>query len=204
MRDKAYCGRLINFMPSFELEYFPLGILIINEYGRIVEYGELRRLYKKYRNKISHIENFGENIIMPGFVETHIHLSHYGFPIEEEKLEQWLKVIYEEEEKLKDKEYARTVARSFFDYLISNGITTACIHASYYKEATEIAFEEAQKLGLTAIIGMVMVDSDDNLPENLKKYPEKSNLGSGGNYKGLAQIRKGFILCLNATECIVM
>ena len=174
MGYKAYTGRLINFLSPFDVRYFPVGILILDEEGNIVDFGKRRSLQERYGSSISYLVDFGESVIMPSFVDTHVHLSHYAIEVEEESLKKWLKVMYKEEEKFSDGEYAKIVTREFFDDLIANGITTVCIQASYFKNATEIAFGEAKKLGLRAVIGMVMVDSDPDLPKKLIKTRDKA------------------------------
>lgn len=171
---KAFKGRIINFLSQEKVEYFPNGVIIVNrESGKIVEYGEWNKIKRKYQNIID-IFDFKDDLLMPGFIDTHVHLSHFGADIEERDLKKWLKLIYKYEKNIKDAEYAEVLAEEFFDFILSNGVTTSAIHASYFKEGTEKAFEVAKRRGVKAIIGMTIVDNDKNLLQELIKDPNEA------------------------------
>src|SRR5262245_22246003 len=71
--------------------------------------------------------DFGNNAIMPGFVDTHVHLPQFAIMgIQAGSLLDWL-VAYAlpEESRFSDPEYARRISTLFFDRLISNGTTCA-------------------------------------------------------------------------------
>ena len=74
--------------------------------------------------------------------------------------------------KFKDEEYAKNAARRFLKELAKNGTITAAVFSSPFKNATDIAFQEASKRGLRIIMGQVMMDM--NVPEELKIIVEKA------------------------------
>jgi guanine deaminase len=86
---------------------------------------------------------------------------------------EWLeRHIFPAEMKFSDPGLARNVAREFFSALLRNGTTTAAVYSSPHRESTDIAFEEAAKSGIRAVIGQVLMDM--NGPEELLTTPEKA------------------------------
>jgi guanine deaminase len=119
-------------------------------------------------------EDWRGHLITPGFVDCHVHLPQLdcrnksGLPLLD-----WLQTyIYPAEAQFSDAVLARDVAERFFRELLSHGTTTAMIYSSIHEEATEIAFQEADRVGIRAIIGKVMMDQ--NCPEALKEETTES------------------------------
>jgi guanine deaminase len=77
----------------------------------------------------------------------------------------WLKSIYRIEAMFADAVYARAIAKAFFRELARNGTTTCCVHGPYFRDATNVAFEEAEASGMRVLMGMNMGDFD--LPTDL-------------------------------------
>ena len=119
--------------------------------------------------------NLGRDaLITPGFVDTHLHapqlemIGSYGGHLLE-----WLnRYTFPTEAKFSDPEYARLIARCFFDELLGNGTLTALIFSTIHQEATDIFFGEAENRGFRAIIGKTMMDR--NAPAALLETPEQS------------------------------
>ncbi|OKH39412.1 guanine deaminase [[Phormidium ambiguum] IAM M-71] len=170
---KAIRGAFLDFIadPFFvpeELEsvrYIPDGLLIL-ENGHIQELGEYEQLKNKY--PAVPITAYSDCLIMPGFIDTHIHfpqtemIAAYG-----EQLLEWLnKYTFPVESKFKDRDYAQKIASFFLDELIKNGTTTALVFAAVFPESVEAFFTEASQRNLRMICGKVMMDR--NAPEFLR------------------------------------
>ena len=101
-----------------------------------------------------------EAIWMPGFVDTHVH-----FPQTEiigrasGPLLDWLdQVVFPEEAKFSEAQYAQWVAERFCDALIAQGTTSAAVYSSSHVGATEILFSTFDRRGLRGLIGLTLMD----------------------------------------------
>src|SRR5262249_28522991 len=86
--------------------------------------------------------DLGERTIVPGFVDTHIHLPQFAIMGRGSgELLSWLNTYtYPEEARFADPKYASRISVEFFDALVANGTTAAAIYSSVHEEATNIAF----------------------------------------------------------------
>ncbi len=118
--------------------------------------------------------DLGSKTILPGFVDTHVHLSQFAIMgIGAGELLTWLNTYtYPEEARFADPEYAAKISQEFFDALVANGTTTAAIYSSVHERATDIAFTAARAKGVRAFSGKVMMDR--NSPEALQERTEDS------------------------------
>ncbi len=122
----------------------------------------------------SKFRDLGEKIILPGFVDTHVHLSQFAIRgVGEGELLKWLNTYtYPEEARFADPAYAEKISTAFFDEIVANGTTTAAIYCSIHEPATDIAFAAARAKGIRAFIGKVMMDR--NSPPALTEDTENS------------------------------
>jgi guanine deaminase len=118
--------------------------------------------------------DLGSQTIVPGFVDTHVHLPQFRIMgVGTGELLSWLNnYTYPEEERFIDPNYAAEVSKSFFDALVANGTTTAVIYSSVHEEATDIAFQTASSKGIRAFIGKVMMDR--HVPSSLEERTSDS------------------------------
>ena len=145
--------------------YFPDGLMVVSG-GRIVEVGEYSKLSSRFGSQDS-IVHFKDSLIMPGFIDSHIHypqykvISSYGTSLLE-----WLnKYTFVEEQKFSDIDYAARVAELFLDELLKNGTTTAMTFCTSHKQSVDVFFNAAEKRNLRMIAGKVMMDR--NAPDEL-------------------------------------
>ncbi|WP_181704277.1 guanine deaminase [Chthonobacter albigriseus] len=113
------------------------------------------------------VEDHGDKLILPGFIDTHIHLpqtqviASYGA-----QLMEWLqKYTFPSELRYADRAFAEAGARFFIDELLRNGTTTAVVYGSVHREAIEAFFEESERRGTLMHAGKTMMDR--NAPEGL-------------------------------------
>lgn len=153
------------------LEMLSPGYLVVGKSGLIEEVSRLdpRRKYKGYK-----FFDYSDRLICPGFVDTHNHLPQYAFAgIGDKDLLPWLRnYTFPREKMFSDPKIAKMSAEVFFGDLIKNGTTTTLTYATIHKSATDLAFQAAEKAGLRAIIGKVMMDQ--NSPAYLTEKTEKS------------------------------
>jgi guanine deaminase len=168
---KAIRGSFLDFVAdpfyvpeSESVRYIADGLLVL-ENGRIKELGSYATLKEKYTD--IPITSYSGRLIMPGFIDTHIHfpqtemIAAYG-----EQLLEWLqRYTFPTERKFKDKDYAQKVAAFFLDELLKNGTTTALVFTAVFPQSTDAFFEEARQRNLRMIAGKVMMDR--NAPDFL-------------------------------------
>lgn len=152
--------------------YFEDGLLIVNN-GLVEAAGDYSTLIKA-TNIDFEIENFGDALIMPGFIDAHVHsvqtkaIASYG-----KELLEWLdKYIFPDEKKFSNPEYAKFHTRFFVDQLLKNGTTTAMIYPSVHETSTVALFETASALNMRLIAGNTWMDR--NAPEYLMQPAQAS------------------------------
>jgi guanine deaminase len=168
----AIRGRLLTFVadPS-EVgadacrRYIEDGLIVVDS-GVIKSVGEAANLLPTLPAQTP-IDHFPDCLIMPGFIDTHIHypqtqvIASFGA-----QLLEWLeKYTFVEEQKFGDPEHAESIARFFFDQLLCNGTTTAAVYCTVHPESVDAFFSESQRRGTRMIAGKVMMDR--NAPSKL-------------------------------------
>ncbi len=100
-------------------------------------------------------------ILMPGFVDAHIHYPQTDVIASHGKqLMDWLHTYtFPAEGRFADIDHAREVAAFFLDELLRNGTTTAAVYATVHKHSAEVLFEAAQARQMRLITGKVMMDT---------------------------------------------
>ncbi len=161
---KAIRGPFLDFVddPFYVSEaesvrYLPDGLLVL-ENGKIKAFGPYHELQAKYAETPTTV--YTERLIMPGFIDTHIHYPQTGMiAAYGEQLLEWLdEYVFPTEGKFKDKDYAKAVAENFLDQLLSNGTTTALVFAAVFPQSVDAFFEAAERRNLCMIAGKVMMD----------------------------------------------
>tara|TARA_Y100000590_G_scaffold467920_2_gene648570 strand:- start:1787 stop:3088 length:1302 start_codon:yes stop_codon:yes gene_type:complete len=155
------------------------GALIINN-GLIEDIGNFTELKKKITKDDLTIDH-RPNLILPGFIDPHLHFSQIQVIASyASNLIEWLeKYTFLEEQRFKDIDYAKKIAKSFFDQLINNGTTTAASFCTIHPESVESFFEESSRRNMLMIGGKIMMDR--NAPVGLldtaqKGYDESKSL----------------------------
>jgi guanine deaminase len=181
MANRAYRASILHFIADpdkVELEqayqYFEDGLLVIDQStGCVAQCGDANELLSSLHSDVA-VEDHRGQLIMPGFVDTHIHypqtemIAAFG-----EKLLEWLETYtFPVESKFSDPVYARGIADRFLDELLRAGTTTALVFGTVHKESVDAFFEACEVRNLRMVAGKVMMDR--NAPEYLVDTPESS------------------------------
>jgi len=143
----------------------------------VVEEGKIAGIYKKLpdRYKDYPIKDFTDKLIIPGFVDIHLHAPQYmnrGIGMDKELIP-WLNTYtFPEEAKFKDMDYAKEVFVRLIQDLIRHGTTSAVVYSSIHKNATKLLMDLFIKSKLRAYIGKVNMDR--NAHPDLKEDTEES------------------------------
>lgn len=127
------------------------------------------------------VEDFGENLIIPGFVDLHFHAPQYanlGLGLDKELLPWLTDYTFPEEAKYADLDYASGVFKKVAYDLWRNGTTRVVLLSTLHRQATEKLMEIMDQSGLGAYVGKVNMDrnSPDNLIEKTEESIEQTRL----------------------------
>ena len=165
-----YLGRIYSPLTGGRWLDIPAGAMCVDGDGRIVEIGQASEMRSACQD--ARIVDFSGELILPGLVDCHQHLTHYDWTRLIPDLLTWLETIYELELRFEDLAYAQHTSESFFRELLQHGTTTACVHGPYFHEATRIAFSVARRFGNRITMGMNQ--GDLNLPNPLRRAIDDS------------------------------
>lgn len=140
--------------------------LIFLEDGKVKEFGS----YDSLKDKIpadAEVKVYKDSLIMPGFVDTHVHypqtqiIGAYG-----KQLIDWLNnYTFIAEQQFADYSHAEKVAKVFVQESLRAGTTTSAVFCTVHPHSVDAIFEEAQKINLRMVAGKVLMDR--NAPEAL-------------------------------------
>ena len=147
------------------LEVISDGALVVDHKGIILDIGKAPKVQKRFPG--SKIQNYKNSLIIPGFIDTHLHfpqldvIGSFGT-----QLLEWLETYtFPEEVKYTDTKLVKKMASVFIDELFSNGITSAMVYGSSSMVSVEHLFQEALKRHIRLIAGKVSMDR--NAPKKL-------------------------------------
>jgi len=178
----------IAFTPTKEKFETHENSYIIIEKGKVVDICKtLEDSYKDYP-----LKDFSDKIIIPGFVDLHLHAPQYpnrGLGLDKELIP-WLETYtFPEEGKYDDLDYSKKVYSRLINELWRVGTTRAVVFSSIHKGSTKLLLDMFIESGLGAYIGKVNMDRNtaEYLIENtrtsivdteeiLKEYMNKSSL----------------------------
>ena len=109
------------------------------------------------------VKDYGDQLIIPGLVDLHIHASQYsyrGLGMDLELMDWLQKYAFPEESKYADPEYAEKAYSIFADQMRKSATTRACIFATCHRGGTEILMDLMEKSGLVTFVGKVNMDRE--------------------------------------------
>ena len=159
-------------------QYLEDGVILVRD-GIIEEAGAWAEWQDRLPRDIEVI-SFPGGLIVPGFVDTHIHYPQTDIIAAHGKgLLDWLDTYaYPAELQFDDRPTAEETARFFMDELLRNGTTSALVFCTVHKLSAEALFKEAATRNMRVIAGKVLMDR--NGPEALRQPPEAGCEESAG------------------------
>ncbi len=155
---------------SDSVQHIDDGILLIKN-GKIIACGAALDIMPQVPKGVT-IDHYPDGIIMPGFIDAHVHypqveiMGAYG-----KQLLDWLNdYTYPAEQAYADPEHAKINAEFFCDELLRNGTTTAASFCTVHPASVEALFNAASRRNMAIIAGKVMMDR--NAPETLLDTPQ--------------------------------
>ena len=113
--------------------------------------------------------NAGGAYLLPGFIQTHVHLCQTLFRgyADDMPLLEWLKRRIWPMEAAHSPATLRASARLAASELLLSGTTTVLTMETVHD--TDVVFETLAELGMRAVVGKCMMDSDDEVPVRLRE-----------------------------------
>ena len=150
---------------------------LVESKGRV--YGIFKELPEELKE--IQVDDFGNSLIIPGFVDMHTHAPQFqniGIGLDEELLEWLNRYTFPEESKYGDEEYAKKVYTNVVKDLCKNGTTRVVLFSSIHKNGTRILMDILDKAGIGAYVGKVNMDRNspdyyvENTEESLRSTKE--------------------------------
>jgi 5-methylthioadenosine/S-adenosylhomocysteine deaminase len=116
----------------------------------------------------------GGGYVLPGFIQTHIHLCQTLFRgyADDMPLLEWLKRRVWPMEAAHTPSTLRAATRLAASDLLLSGTTTVLTMETVHD--TDVVFETLADVGMRAIVGKCMMDSDDEVPARLREETQAS------------------------------
>ena len=133
------------------------------ENGKIIRIAKNdEKYFKKYKSDIYRFENL---TLIPGFVQTHIHLCQTLFRglADDLQLLDWLQLKIFPYENAHNKNSLLSSVRLGINELLLGGTTTLLDMGTLHYQ--EVIFEELQNSGMRAIAGKCLIDENDLFPQ---------------------------------------
>ncbi len=169
---KILHGDIVFTSSPSKFDTYEDGYLVTND-NKIV--GVYNKLPDEYKNE--KIEDYQNKLIIPGFIDLHVHAPQYtyrGLGMDLELID-WLSVnTFPEESRYKDISYASKAYDIFVDDLLHSSTTRACIFATVHNNATIYLMDQLEKTGLITKVGKVNMDR--NCPDYIKESTSQSYL----------------------------
>ncbi|MBU3145392.1 guanine deaminase [Clostridium sp. CF012] len=150
----------------------------VHENSYLVEYdGMVCGIFKELPDHLKgiEVEDFGNSLIIPGFIDMHMHAPQFqniGLGLDGELL-QWLdKYTFPEEAKYSNEEYAKRLYTNLAKALWRNGTTRVVLFSTIHRNGTEILMDIFNRAGIGAYVGKVNMDR--NSPDYYVESTEES------------------------------
>ena len=119
-------------------------------------------------SKDNHFFDFKDKILLPGFIDLHIHAPQWpqaGLALDDE-LSYWLNnFTFPLESKYRDLDYAQEVYSDLVKTLLANGTTSAMYFGTIHNEATLELAKICASYGQRGFIGKVVMDDETMNPD---------------------------------------
>lgn len=139
---------------------------VLIEAGKIVATGSADALRPRAPN--AQLHDYGDGLILPGFVDAHTHYPQTGIIASwGKRLIDWLNgYTFPAEMAFGDPEHAMLVAERYLDLLLANGTTSVCSYCTIHPQSVDAFFTAAAARGMAVAGGLTAMDR--NAPEGLR------------------------------------
>jgi len=146
------------------------GSIVIDDHGRIVSVGPGSGKDQPCKREI----DAGHGYVLPGFVQTHVHLCQTLFRsfADDLPLLEWLRRRVWPMEAAHTPATLRAAARVAAAELLLSGTTSVLTMETVHD--TDVVFETLDEIGLRATVGKCMMDFDAEVPARLKEETQRS------------------------------
>lgn len=151
-------GQTLSFTADGKAVHESRGAVAVGDDGTILWAGPQALLPQGFHQ--AEVDDYGDRIVMPGFIDAHIHFPQYRMLAAPGKdLLDWLtRFTFPEESRYADGEYARAAAQLFLQRLFQHGTTSALAFCSVHKACADALFAAAQDAGMALVTGKTMMD----------------------------------------------
>ena len=143
--------------------------LSVTERGYLVcEDGRCVGVFGEFPEKYAGIEctDFGDELIIPGLTDLHLHAPQYTFRSSGMDLEllDWLNTYtFPQEARYADIDFAKEAYSIFVEDMKKSPNTRACMFGTLHVPATELLMEMLDKTGMKTMVGKVNMDRNGSL-----------------------------------------
>ena len=169
MINTIFKGDIVHTPTKDKFEIYKDSYLVVENGFIIGIFDTLEESYKKYE-----LKDFSNKLIIPGFVDLHLHAPQYpnlGLGLDKELIP-WLNTYtFPEEGKYDNMDYAKGVFKKLINNLWREGTTRSVVFSSIFSESTRLLMDMFIESGLGAYVGKVNMDrnSAPNLTEDTNK-----------------------------------
>jgi guanine deaminase len=161
---RAIKGNIIYTKVKDCFEIHENSYIVINDKKIIGIYNKLPNSYEDIT-----VIDYGNNaIIIPAFIDLHIHAPQYlqmGIGLDLELIEWLEQYTFKYEALFSDVNYAKKLYPRFVDRLYKEGTLRSCIFGTIHNKSTQVLVDELKKKKLSAYVGKV--NMDQNAPNDL-------------------------------------
>jgi 5-methylthioadenosine/S-adenosylhomocysteine deaminase len=140
----------------------------------VVRDGRIESVGPEPDGRYDTIVNASGGYVLPGFIQTHVHLCQTLFRgyADDLPLLEWLRRRVWPMEAAHTPSTLRASARLAAAELLSTGTTTVLTMETVHD--TDVVFETLADVGMRAVVGKCMMDSDDEVPRRLRERTQAS------------------------------
>ncbi|MCD8354980.1 MAG: amidohydrolase family protein [Clostridia bacterium] len=188
----ALKGNICFSRDKHDIETIPNGYVVC-ENG--ICQGTFSKLPERYQE--TPCLDYGDQLIIPGLVDLHVHAPQYpfrGLAMDLELID-WLNIhTFPEEQKYADLEYAERAYTIFTDDLMHSATTRACIFATLHTPATMLLMDKLEQTGMQVYVGKVNMDRNsppylcEKSAAQAAQNTEQWLLACAGRYKNVKPI----------------
>jgi guanine deaminase len=151
-------GQTLTFTSEGSPKHEEKGAVVVGDDGTILWAGPQPLIPQSFRQ--AEAADYGDMIVMPGFIDAHIHFPQYRMLAAPGKdLLDWLtRFTFPEESRYADSDYAAAAAEIFLGRLFCHGTTAALAFCSVHKACADALFAAASKHNMALVTGKTMMD----------------------------------------------